>query len=67
LADSAKIFLNVLNEEATAAQKQVVLANAALALYAANPSLSLTEAVATAKESLESKRALACFKKLTED
>lgn len=67
LADSAKIFLNVLNDEATLAQKQVVLANAGLALYAANPSLSLTDAVATAKESLESKRALACFKKLIAD
>lgn len=67
LADSAKIFLNVLNDEATLAQKQVVLANAGLALYAANPSLSLTDAVATAKESLESKRALTCFKKLIED
>jgi anthranilate phosphoribosyltransferase len=67
LADSAKIFLNVLNNEATVAQKQVVLANAGLALYAANPSLSLTDAVAAARESLESKRALACFKKLIED
>lgn len=67
LADSAKIFLNVLNDEATAAQKQAVLANAGLALYAANPALSLTDAVAAARESLESKRALACFKKLIED
>jgi anthranilate phosphoribosyltransferase len=67
LADSAKIFLDVLNDEATTAQKQAVLANAGLALYAANPSLSLTDAVATARESLESKRALACFKKLIED
>jgi anthranilate phosphoribosyltransferase len=67
LTDSAKIFLNVLNDEATPAQKQVVLANAGLALYAAIPSLSLTDAVATARESLESKRALACFKKLIED
>lgn len=67
LADSAKIFLDVLNDEATSAQKQAVLANAGLALYAVNPSLSLTDAVATARESLESKRALACFKKLIED
>lgn len=67
LADSATIFLNVLNDEATSAQKQAVLANAGLALYAANPSLSLTDAVATARESLESKRALASFKKLIED
>ncbi len=66
LQDSAQIFLNVLNDEATSAQKQAVLANSALALHAANPSLSLLDAVATARESLESKRALACFKKLIE-
>ncbi|MEZ4902249.1 MAG: anthranilate phosphoribosyltransferase [Spirosomataceae bacterium] len=67
LEESAQIFKNVLNDEATQAQKQAVLANAGLALYAANPSLSLTDAVATARESLESKKALACFKKLIED
>lgn len=67
LEDSANIFLNVLNDTATTAQKQVVLANAGLALYAANPSLSLADAIATAQWSLESKRALGCFKKLIED
>lgn len=67
LEDSANIFLNVLNNTATEAQKQVVLANAGLALYAANPSLSLADAIATAQWSLESKRALGCFKKLIED
>ncbi|WP_273214172.1 anthranilate phosphoribosyltransferase [Runella zeae] len=67
LKESADIFLNVLQDEATPAQKQAVLANAGLALYAANPSLSLSEAIATARESLESKKALACFKKLIED
>ena len=64
LDDAAHIFLNVLNDQATPAQKQAVLANSALALHAANPALSLLDAVATAKESLESKRALLCFKKL---
>ena len=64
LADSARIFLNVLNNQATPAQKQAVVANAALALHAANPNLLLLDAVAAAQESLESKRALACFKKL---
>ena len=64
LAHSARIFLNVLNNEATTAQKQAVVANAALALYAADPKLELLEAVAAAQESLESKRALGCFKKL---
>jgi len=61
---SAKIFMNVLNNEATSAQKQAVLANSALALHCANPKLSLLDAVATARESLESKKALNSFKKL---
>jgi anthranilate phosphoribosyltransferase len=61
---SAKIFMNVLNDEATAAQKQAVLANAALALHCADPRLSFADAVATAKDSLESKKALNSFKKL---
>lgn len=61
---SAKIFMNVLNDEATSAQKQAVLANSALALHCANPKLSLLDAVATARESLESKKALNSFKKL---
>lgn len=67
LADSAAIFLNVLNDEATAAQKEAVLANAGLALFAADSTLSLTDAVAMARESLESKRALAAFKTLIEE
>jgi anthranilate phosphoribosyltransferase len=61
---SAKIFMNVLNNEATSAQKQAVLANSALALHCANPKLSLLDAVAMARESLESKKALNSFKKL---
>ncbi|GAB2802419.1 anthranilate phosphoribosyltransferase [Rhabdobacter roseus] len=63
---SARIFMNVLNNEATPAQKQVVVANAALALHGANPNLALADAVAAARESLESKKALDCFKKLVE-
>ena len=63
---SAKIFMSVLNDEATFAQKQAVLANAALALHCANPKLSLVDAVATARESIESKKALNSFKKLIE-
>jgi anthranilate phosphoribosyltransferase len=63
---SAKIFMNVLNNEATDAQKQAVLANASLALYCANPKQSLTDAVAMARESLESGKALRSFKKLIE-
>jgi anthranilate phosphoribosyltransferase len=64
LDESAQIFLNVLNDEATPAQKQAVLANSAMALLAAEKAITREEAVALARESLESKRALACFKKL---
>ena len=56
--------MNVLNDKATSVQKQAVVANAALALHAADPTLSLIEAVAKARESLESKKALECFTKL---
>ncbi len=64
---SAKIFMDVLNDSATASQKQAVLANAALALHCANPSWSLLESVEVARESLESKKALKSFKKLIEE
>ncbi|MFD2932186.1 anthranilate phosphoribosyltransferase [Spirosoma flavum] len=64
LDESAQIFLNVLNDESTSAQKQAVLANSAMALLAAGKAETREEAVAMARESLESKRALACFKKL---
>ncbi|NIJ56156.1 anthranilate phosphoribosyltransferase [Dyadobacter arcticus] len=62
--DSAKIFMNVLNNEATDAQKQAVLANAAMALHCASPEISLMDSVHAARESLESKKALRCFEKL---
>lgn len=61
VAESAAIFLNVLNDKGTSVQKQAVVANAALALHAADPALSLIEAVAKARESIESKKALECF------
>lgn len=64
LNESAQIFINVLNDEATPAQKQAVLANSAMALVAAGKAVTFEEAVAMARESLESKRALACFNTL---
>lgn len=66
VAESARIFMDVLQDEASPVQKQAVMANAALALYAAQPSLSLEAAVAMAQESIESKKALHSFKKLVE-
>lgn len=62
--DNARIFLNVLNDEATQAQKEVVLANSALGLKTIHPQHDLKACVAIAKESLESKNALKQFKKL---
>jgi anthranilate phosphoribosyltransferase len=67
IEDSAKIFKQVLNDEATKQQKQVVLANAGMAIYCAKPELSIEDAIMMAKESLESKKALKAFNKLLEN
>ena len=61
--ESAKILVNILEKKGTKAQTEVVLANAATALYCANDDLSLADAVLKAKESLESGKALTSFKK----
>ena len=61
---SAKIFANVLNNDATIAQKNVVLVNAAMAIHTALPQLSWVEAVEKATESLASKKALNAFTSL---
>lgn len=64
--ESAEIFLAVLEGRATAAQNQAVVANAAMALYAANRKGGLGAAVEAAKEALMSGKALERFKKLLE-
>jgi len=64
LEDSAKTFLNVLENKATEAQKSVVLANAAMGIWCARPELTLASAMDQAKISLESGNAKAVFKKL---
>jgi anthranilate phosphoribosyltransferase len=64
LDDSARVLVSILNNEGTPAQTRAALANAALALQAAEPSLSWPEAVARATESLESGRAYAALKRL---
>lgn len=63
--DSAKIFESILKGEGTDAQNQVVTANAGMALYCADQDEGMETAVARAKESLESGKALEAFKKLT--
>lgn len=65
--ESADILMRVLRGEGTQPQNQAVIANAAMALYCAEPALSIEEAIAKADESLKSKRALQCFLKLVEN
>jgi anthranilate phosphoribosyltransferase len=66
IEDSADIFMKVLNNESSLAQKNVVCANAAMAIHCYYPELSLHDSFKLAEESLLSKRALGCFKKLAE-
>ncbi len=65
IEESAEILLNVLNNKATAAQTNVVLANAGFALSIAKE-ISIEEGIAQAKESIESGKALNSMKKLIE-
>lgn len=62
VAESAKIFMSVINGEGTFAQNQVVIANAGMAVYCARPDLSLSNALQIAEESLKSKKALNSLK-----
>ena len=63
-AESAKLFLNVLEGNATRPQRDVVTANAALAIRCLEPSFGFTEALATAQESLDSGRARLALREL---
>ncbi|MCC9167389.1 anthranilate phosphoribosyltransferase [Pontibacter harenae] len=67
VAASAKIFLDVLKGEGAEAQTAVVAANAGMALQCAKPELAVKEAVAIAKETLESGKAFTLFNKLIND
>lgn len=63
LQESADILVQILENRGTPAQKEVVLANAAVALHVAQE-ISLEESLARAKESLESGRAYLSLKNL---
>jgi anthranilate phosphoribosyltransferase len=65
IEESATILINVLKNEATEAQTNVVLANAGFALSIAKD-ISIEEGIDQAKESLLSGKAYLCLKKLTE-
>lgn len=62
--ESAKIFMNVLENKGTTAQQSAVIANAAMALYCADVNAGLSSAVVKATEALKSGKALQAFKKL---
>ena len=61
---SAQIFLTILEGRGTTAQNGVIVANAGMALYCANRHSGMANAMANAKESLESGKALETFKTL---
>ena len=62
--EAAKIFMNVLNGSGTVAQNNAVIANTALAIHCVNPERPLLDCIAQSSESLESKKALASYKKI---
>ncbi|QCR22003.1 anthranilate phosphoribosyltransferase [Pontibacter sp. SGAir0037] len=64
---AAGIFMQVLKGEGSVAQNAVVAANAGMAIQCARPELSPREAVAIAKETLESGKAYTLFNSLIND
>jgi anthranilate phosphoribosyltransferase len=64
VSESAGIFMQVLSGDATAAQNNVVLANAAVAIRTIHPEKSFGDCFYEAEESLLSKRALNSFNTL---
>ncbi len=62
--EAKAIFLNVLENKGTTAQKRVVVANSALALQCFSPEQSLETCIAEANESLESGRAMGALRRL---
>lgn len=63
VADAAKIFMNVLTNKSTEAQRNAVVINAAFAIQTLSPGKSIAECVADAHESLESGKAKKVFDK----
>ncbi len=64
--DAARIFMNVLENKATEAQRDAVIINSALAIQTRNPIKPLKQCIAEASESLESGSAKKAFKKFVE-
>lgn len=66
VAQAAAIFDGVLSDRATQAQKNAVVANAAFAIRTIEPEIAVFDAIAKARESIESGRALGTFRKFVE-
>ncbi len=64
IKEAASIFVNVLQNEGTQAQKNVIIANAAFAINCIEPTLTLEESIAKAQESLDSNKAYMSLKKV---
>ncbi len=64
--EAARIFDNVLNNCATEAQQNCVIANAAFAIQIMQPEKSIEDCIGVARESLESGNALRAFKQFVE-
>lgn len=66
IREAAEILLSILENRATQAQKNTVLANSALAISCYNKKINLLDAMEVARESVDSGKALQCFRKLIE-
>ena len=66
ISEAKAIFDNVLEGKATQAQKNVIIANAACGIGILDRNISVEDSVAAARESLDSGRALAAFRKFVE-
>jgi anthranilate phosphoribosyltransferase len=66
MEDAAKIFMDILKGKGTTEQNNAVIANSALGLHIYYPEKTLIECVEMAKESLESKSALAKLQAIIE-
>lgn len=64
IEEAGRIFLNVLNNEATKAQANVVLVNSAFAMQTYFPGKSIQDCISECKETIESKKASQLFKNL---
>lgn len=64
IEDATKIFMKILKNDATSAQKNVVVANAALAINCLKPEQNYPDCVGLANASVESGQALNAFKNL---